>query len=93
MAVFNNKMQYLVMFGWLVCCRVKASFPLVGPRPAEEVPSLGVFLRDPSLYLRKFRKKTTENSERLGRQARPGIQPGTSRQPVLCAELLSHSFG
>ena len=24
-----------------------------------------------------------ENSERLGRQARPGIEPGTSRQPVL----------
>ena len=28
-------------------------------------------------------EKTTENSERLGRQARPGLEPGTSRLPVL----------
>ena len=28
-------------------------------------------------------EKTTENSERLGRQARPGFEPGTSRLPVL----------
>ena len=27
-------------------------------------------------------EKTTENSERPGRQARPGIEPGTSRLPV-----------
>ena len=27
--------------------------------------------------------KTTENSERLDRQARPGFEPGTSRLPVL----------
>ena len=44
--------------------------------------SVGVFLRDPSLYLRKFRRKTTKNSERLGRQARPGIEHDTSRLPV-----------
>ena len=25
---------------------------------------------------------TTQNSERLGQQARPGIEPGTSRLPV-----------
>ena len=28
-------------------------------------------------------EKTTENSEQLGRQARPGIEPGASHQPVL----------
>ena len=28
-------------------------------------------------------EKTTENSERLGRQARPGLESGTSRLPVL----------
>ena len=33
------------------------------------------FLRDPSSYLRKF----WENSERLGRQVQPGIEPGTRR--------------
>ena len=43
---------------------------------------MGVFLRDPSPYLREFRRKTTENSEWLGRQARPGFEPGTSRLPV-----------
>ena len=30
-------------------------------------------------------EKTTENSERLGRQARPRSEPGTSRLPVLSA--------
>ena len=28
-------------------------------------------------------EKTTENSEKLGQQARPGFEPGTSRLPVL----------
>ena len=35
-------------------------------------------------------EKTTENSKWLGRQARPGIQPGTSHLAVLRAELLGH---
>ena len=44
---------------------------------------MGLFLRDPSLYLRDILEKITENSEWLGRQARPGFEPGTSRLPVL----------
>ena len=40
----------------LVGCRVKAKCPVVGPRPVRGVPSVGVFLRDPSPYLREFRK-------------------------------------
>ena len=44
----------------------------------DSVPSVGVFLRDPSPYLREFRRK----SERLDRQARPGIELGTYRLPV-----------
>ena len=43
----------------------------MGPR------TVGVFLRDPSPYLREFRN-TTENSDRIGRQARPEIESGTS---------------
>ena len=35
-------------------------------------------------------EKTTESSERLGRQVRPEIEPGTSRQPVLRAESLGY---
>ena len=30
-------------------------------------------------------EKTTENTERLGRQARPGFEPGITRLPVLSA--------
>ena len=41
------------------------------------------FLRDTSPYLRQFRRKPRKNSERLGRQARPGIEHCTSRLPVL----------
>ena len=37
--------------------RIKANCPYVGPAPAGEVPSMVVFLKDPSLYLRKFRRK------------------------------------
>ena len=56
----------------------------MGPKPIGGMPSVGIFLRDPSQYLRKFR---TENSERLGRQARLGFEPGTSRLPVLSATI------
>ena len=52
-----------------------------------------VFLRDPSPYLREFRRKITENSKQLGRQARPEIEPGTSRLPVLSSEPLHHLWG
>ena len=44
--------------------------------------SVGVFIRDTSPYLRKFRGKTTENFKRLGLQARPKIEPVSSRLPV-----------
>ena len=42
---------------WLVGCRLKANCPLVGPGPIGGVPSVGVFQRDPSPYLREFRRK------------------------------------
>ena len=40
-----------------------------------------------------FGKKNTENSKRLGGEARPGIEPGTSRLPVLSAEPLHQMWG
>ena len=44
--------------GWmLVSCRLKANSPLVGFGPIGGVPSVEVFLRDPSSYLREFRRK------------------------------------
>ena len=52
----------------------------MGPGPIGGVPSVGVFLRDPSPYLREFRRKP-----RLGRQVRPRFEPVTFRLPVLGA--------
>ena len=52
-----------MVVGWLVV-GLKANCPLVDPGLIGGVLSLGVFLRDPSPYLRE---KTMENSERLGR--------------------------
>ena len=47
------------LVSWFVGCRFKANCPLVGPGPFGGVPSVGggVFLRDPSPYLREFRRK------------------------------------
>ena len=60
-------------------CRVEANWPCVGPWPTEEVPSIGVFLKDPSSYL----SECWRNPEWLSRQERPGFEPGTSRLLVL----------
>ena len=45
--VYSNKTK-----SELVGCRVKANCPLVGPGTVGGVPSVEVFLRDPSPYLR-----------------------------------------
>ena len=44
--------------GWLVGCRLKSIFPLMGPGTIGCRPCMGAFLRDPSPYLREFKKKT-----------------------------------
>ena len=49
----------------------------------EDMSSVGVFLRDPSPYIREIRRKPRKNSEWLGPQERPGNDPGTFRLPVL----------
>ena len=53
------------------------------PRPMDGMPSMGIFLRDPRPYLHKFQRKPQKNSERLGRQVRPEIEPSTFRQQAL----------
>ena len=46
------------MLRWVgLGCRFKGDCPLVGPEPKGGVPSVGIFLRDPSPYLREFRGK------------------------------------
>ena len=37
--------------------RIKANCPLVGAGFVKKAPSMGVFLRDPSPYLREFGRK------------------------------------
>ena len=64
-----------------LACRFEANCPLGGPGHIGDVPSVGVFLRDPT----RVSEKTTEYSERLGRQARPKFEPATSRLPVWSA--------
>ena len=43
-----------VIFNRLVGCRLESNCPLVGPGTVSGVPSVAVFLRDPSLYLREL---------------------------------------
>ena len=49
----GKKIKKWVMLG----SRFTPNFPSVGPRPAGAVPSVGVFLIDPSPYLGEFRRK------------------------------------
>ena len=57
-------------------CRFYGRLSHEGPRPMTGLPSVGEGGRGVS--------------ERLGRQVRPGIEPATSRLPVLSSESLSH---
>ena len=38
-------------------CRLKSNCPLVRLGTIDDMPSVGVFLRDPNPYLREFRRK------------------------------------
>ena len=46
-----------VLLNWSIKCRVQTNCQLVGPGPAGEVPSVEIFLRDPSPYSRDFLNK------------------------------------
>ena len=61
---------------------VVSNYLLVGPETIGGMLPVGVFLRDPNPYLREFQRKPWKNSELLGRQERPRIEPSTSRLPV-----------
>ena len=45
-------------------CRYKSNCPLVGPGTIGGMPSVGVFLKDPSPYLREFRRKPPNLSDK-----------------------------
>ena len=53
----------------------------MGHWPIGSVPSVRVFLRDPSRVI--YASFGENHGKRLGRQARPGFEPGTPSLPVL----------
>ena len=69
--------------------RLGCGIPHMGYRPERGGGSVGIFLKDPT-RITQVSEKITEIFEWLGRQARPRIEPGTSRQPILRAEFLGH---
>ena len=89
----NCLIFWFKLYCWLLGgCSVKANCPLVGPGPVGRVTSVGVFLKYSCPYLSKFWRKTSENSERLDWQAKPGIESGTSCIPALSTETLRHCW-
>ena len=70
--------------GWVgQVCKIKANCPLVGPGPASGVCTVGGLSKGSQPVFTRVSERTMENSERLGRQARPGFEPGTSRLSLL----------
>ena len=65
----------------------KANFLLVGPGPIGGMHCVGGLSKGSYPVFSRVSLKATENSERQGRQARPGFEPGTSRLPVLSVTL------
>ena len=62
---------------WLVGCRFKSNCPLAEPATIDGMPSMGVFLRDPNPYLRKFRRKPrkTPNGYKVDKRDRESNSP------------------
>ena len=71
-------------------CKIKANCPLVGPGLVGEMPSVGGLSKGSYSVFTRVLEKTTETSEGLDRQVRPGIEPGTSCLPILSAKQLRH---
>ena len=59
----------------------------MGLGPIGGMPSVGGLSKESYSVFTQVSEKTTENSERLGRQARPGFETGTSRLPVLSVTI------
>ena len=73
-------MRMTLLLRYIIC-------PLVGPRTIGGVPSEGGLSKGFYPVITRVSENTTENSEQLGRQARPGFEPGTSRLPVLGVKI------
>ena len=75
--ILTDSQSYI--FKKLVGCRHKIKYPLMGPGLTGGMPSVGGGLSK-GLWsvFNRVSEITTENSEQLGRQARPGFELGTS---------------
>ena len=70
-----RKFQFQNSLFMLVGCRIKANCPFVGPKPVRGMPSMGVFIRDPSPYLPEFRRKPQKTSNGLVDKRDRGLNP------------------
>ena len=61
-----------------MCCRVKANCPHVEHAPTVGVPSVRIFLRDLSSYLREFQRKPRKNSNGEVDKRDRGLNPALS---------------
>ena len=59
----------------------------------EGMHSVGVFRKGSQTVFTRVSEKTTENTERPSQLTRMGIEPDTSRLPVLKAEPFGHQWG
>ena len=66
--------------GWVVGLRLIVRMRDLGL--GGKCPPRGVFLRDPSPYLREFRRKSRKTPKKLDRQVRPGIAPALKVEPL-----------
>ena len=74
-------LQEWVWLGGVVGFKTKC--PHMGPGPTGGVPSGNLLIpKESQPVFSRVSEKTTENSERLGQQVRPKIEPGTSHLPV-----------
>ena len=66
----------------MLCCRDQPNGPHVRPGPMGRVTSVGGLSYGSKPVFTRVSEKTSENSERLGRQSRLRIESGTSRLPA-----------
>ena len=69
------KFSLLSLLGCLLVCRDKANCPHVGPGPLGENALHRGLSKESQPIFKRVSEKTTENSERLGQQARSRIEP------------------
>ena len=85
------------MDGWMDGCRYESNCPPVEPGTIGGLPSVGGLSKGSLPVLTRVSEKTTDNSERLGRQARPEFECCISRLPVSSAttppKALHRSWG